>query len=238
MSAAEKDAINVIIVEDNDIIREGLAMLINGTDGFCCTASFADCESMLEVVEVIQPNVLLMDIQLPGMSGIDGVKAVKKVFPDVDILILTIYEESDMIFEALCAGASGYLVKKTPPSRLLEAIKEASEGGSPMSANIARKVVNLFQHTRFFANSTEARAAEEKNKKNDSDSGEEDPLNFTSREHEILNALVQGNSYQAIADSLFISTNTVRYHIRNIYRKLHVHSQSEAVAKALRRGLV
>ncbi len=233
-----KEAINVIIVEDNDIIREGLAMLINGTDGFYCTASFPDCESMLEAIEILKPDVLLMDIQLPGMSGIEGVKRVKKIFPELDILILTIYEESDLIFEALCAGASGYLVKKTPPSRLLEAIKETYEGGSPMSANIARKVVNLIQHTKFGSNSTETISPKLIKRANSSAETNKENSNFTEREHEILNALVQGNSYQAIADSLFISTNTVRYHIRNIYRKLHVHSQSEAVSKALRKGLV
>lgn len=217
--------IRVAIVEQKEVIREGLAMLIDGTEGYRCVGSFCDCETMLPKIERIKPDVLLMDIRLSGISGIAGVKKAKEKLPALNILILTVYEESELIYDAFCAGASGYLIKKTPPTRLLEAIREAHEGGSPMSANIARKVVNLFQQSKFMNLKMVMHDAATSFK-------------LTEREHEILNGLSRGNSYQAIAGSLYISTNTVRYHIRNIYRKLHVHSQSEAVAKALRQGII
>jgi DNA-binding NarL/FixJ family response regulator len=210
--------INVIIVEDNDTIREGLSALISGTEGFRCIATYRDCESLLPHIEDLAPDVLLMDIVLPGMSGIDGVKKIKQITSDLNILMLTIYGENDLVFEALCAGACGYLLKNTQPARLLEAIKEAHEGGSPMSPSIARQVVSLLQQKKLFSESSESM--------------------LTAREREILNALSQGNNYQAIADSLFISVSTVRFHIRNIYQKLHVQTQSEAVATAIRKGLI
>lgn len=210
--------INVIIVEDNDTIREGLAALINGTEGFRCIATYSNCEGLLKYLEDLSPDILLMDIVLPGMSGIDGVRQIKQINPDLNILMLTIYGENDFVFEALCAGACGYLLKNTPPARLLEAIKEAHEGGSPMSPSIARKVVSLLQQKNLLPTSSQAL--------------------LTTREREILNALAQGNNYQAIAESLFISVSTVRFHIRNIYRKLYVQTQSEAVATAIRKGLI
>ncbi len=211
--------IRVVVVEDNDAIREGLKILIDGTEGYSCSAAFTRCEEMLKNLQKLNPNVLLMDIGLPGMSGIEGIKKAKAVFPELNILVLTVYEENDLVFDALCAGACGYLVKKTPPSRLLEAIKEAYDGGAPMSANIARKVIDFFQHTRQLSPKKPA-----------------NPL--TPREREILSGLVEGNSFKAIADSLFISIETVRFHFRNIYKKLHVHSQSEAVAKAIKEGII
>jgi len=211
--------INVVIVEDSAPIREGLKFLLNGTEGFKCSSIYENCEDMLKEIEEKYPDVMLMDIGLPGMSGIEGIEKVKKIFPDIPILVLTVYEENEKIFDALCAGACGYLVKKTEPTRLLEAIKEASEGGAPMSAPIARKVVAYFQ-------------------KKDNKKAASEVYSLTTREKEVLKGLVEGNSYQVIADSLFISIDTVRYHFRNIYRKLHVHSQKEAVAKAIKEGLV
>jgi DNA-binding NarL/FixJ family response regulator len=160
-----------------------------------------------------------MDIGLPGMSGIDGVKKAKQINPDLNVLMLTIYEESNVVFEALCAGACGYLVKKTPPARLLEAIREIHEGGSPMSSHIARQIISVFQ-------------------KNKINNGHTSQYDLTQREKEVLTSLADGNNYQEIADKIFISVDTVRHHIRNIYKKLHVHSQSEAVAKAIRKGLI
>jgi DNA-binding NarL/FixJ family response regulator len=210
--------IKVAIIEDNNTIREGLAALINGTNGYSCVGSFSDCESFLSKLDKLQVDVVLMDIGLPGMSGIDGIEKAKKIKPELNILMLTIYEDSQSVFKALCAGACGYLVKKTPPSRLLEAIKDASEGGAPMSSLIARQVINVFQKTQ--------------NKIT------EEIAKLSSREIEVLTSLSDGNNYQEIADRLFISVDTVRHHIRNIYRKLHVHSQSEAVAKAIRKGLI
>jgi DNA-binding NarL/FixJ family response regulator len=153
------------------------------------------------------------------MNGIEGVKESKSIKPEVDILMLTIYEDSEKVFDALCAGACGYLVKKTPPSKLLEAIKEVHEGGSPMSSQIARQVITAFK--------------ESKDTKD-----EKQEFELSSREKEVINLLADGNNYQQIADQLFISVDTVRHHIKNIYRKLHVHTQSEAVAKAIRKRII
>ena len=211
--------INVAIVEDNSTIREGLAALINGTDGYKCTGSYFDCETFLLELEKTEIDVVLMDIALPGMDGIEGVKRATEKKPDLDILMLTIYEESEKVFDALCAGACGYLVKKTPPARLLEAIKEVNEGGSPMSSQIARDVIKAFK---------EGAAPTE----------EDLAYKLSSREKEVLNLLAEGNNYHEIAEELFISVDTVRHHIRNIYKKLHVHSRSEAVAKAIRKKLI
>lgn len=211
--------ISVVIVEDRDMIRSGLEMLIDGTDGYQCVGAYRDCESMLENVVELDPDIILMDIDLPGISGIEGIKRVKKICPECIMLVLTVYEENEMIFEALCAGASGYLVKKTPPARLLEAIRDAYNGGAPMSSNIARKVVNFFQYSKPVI----------PDKSNDI---------FTTREREVLQRLVEGDSSKAIADALGVSVETVRFHFRNIYKKLHVHSKSEAVAKAIKKGLV
>lgn len=210
--------IRIIIVEDNKTIRDGLSLLINATDGLKCVAKYKDCESMLQEVKQDKPDLILMDIGLPGMTGIEGIIKVKEIFPDILVLVLSVYEDNDNIFDALCAGACGYLIKKTPPARLIEAIQEAHDGGSPMSAHIARKVVGYFQNN--------------VKKPNDND------INLSDREKEILASLSQGNSYKMIADSVCISIDTVRYHIRNIYKKMHVHSQSEAVATALRKGWI
>ncbi len=211
--------INVIIIEDNNTIREGLSALISGTPGYKCISTFDRCETFLEKLEDLNPDVVLMDIGLPGINGIEGVKRAIKINPDLNILMLTVYQENSVVFDALCAGACGYLVKKTPPLRLLEAIKEAYEGGSPMSAQIARKVITVFHHNSNLANI-------------------QSEYDLSQREKEVLAALAEGNNYQGIADSLFISIDTVRHHIRNIYKKLHVHSQSEAVSKAIRKGLI
>jgi DNA-binding NarL/FixJ family response regulator len=211
--------IKVAVVEDNDTIREGLKILIDGTEGYSCVAAHPQCETMIKNISKLKPDVLLMDIGLPGMSGIEGIKQIKGMLPDLTILVLTIYEENELIFEALCAGASGYLVKKTPPSKLLEAIQDAHQGGAPMSSNIARKVIDLFLRKNQTA-------------------PENDNSILTPREKEILSSLVEGNSFKAIADILFISIETVRFHFRNIYKKLHVHSQSAAVAKAIKEKLI
>lgn len=211
--------INVVIVEDSKTIREGLKLLIDGTEGYSCIAAYSNCEDLLDVVEKIKIDVILMDIDLPGISGIEGIKRIKEISSEILILILTVYDENELIFEALCAGASGYLVKKTPPAKLLDAIKEAYDGGAPMTSNIARKVVDFFQ----------------KNKPLEKES---DIISLTKREKEVLSGLVDGYSYKAIADKLNISVDTVRFHFRNIYKKMHVHSQSEAVVKALKEGLI
>jgi DNA-binding NarL/FixJ family response regulator len=210
--------IKLIIVEDNEIIREGLSALINGTAGYNCVSSYGNCENMLQELPKLSADLVLMDIGLPGMSGIEGVRRIKKMRPEIEILMLTVYEDSEKIFAALCAGACGYLVKKTPPARLLESIKEAYEGGSPINAQLARHVVRFFY--------------EQEQEKQLNASG------LTAREKEILHGLMDGNTYQAIGFDLKISIDTVRYHIRNIYRKLQVHSESEAVAKALMKKMI
>ncbi len=210
--------IKIIIVEDNKTIREGLTVLTNATDGLKCVKNYSNCEDMLEDLKQVNPDLILMDIGLPGMSGIEGIKKAKLILPDILMLILSVYEDDDNIFDALCAGACGYLIKKTPPARLIEAINEAYNGGSPMSANIARKVVSYF-------NKNVQRSADSDN-------------NLSEREIEILTNLSKGNSYKMIADTVCISLDTVRYYIRNIYKKLHVHSQSAAVATALRKGWI
>ena len=218
-NSLEYDMIKVAIVEDNQTIREGLSALINGTEGYKCVAAFRDCETFLNKLNQLEVDVVLMDIGLPGMSGIEGVAQAVKKNPDLNILMLTIYEDSEKVFDALCSGASGYLVKKTPPAKLLEAIKDAHDGGSPMSSGIARQVINAFKETKAKTS-------------NDED------YKLSSREIEVLNLLSDGYNYQEIAESMFISVDTVRHHIRNIYKKLHVHSQSEAVAKAIRKKII
>jgi len=211
--------IKVVVVEDKDPIREGLKILIDGTEGYSCINTFSDCETMLKNIVKLNPDVLLMDLGLPGMNGVEGIKKVKVLLPELTILVLTVYEENELVFDAICAGASGYLVKKTPPSKLLEAIKEAYEGGAPMTSHIARKVIDFFQ-------------------KKKTASSQKSIYVLTPREKEILSGLVEGHNFKSIADSLFISVDTVRFHFRNIYKKLHVHSQSEAVAKAIKEGII
>ncbi len=212
--------ISVVVVEDNDSIREGLKILIDGTEGYRCLETFSRSETMLKKIIDLNPDILLMDLGLPGMGGIEGIRKVKNLVPELTILVITVYEENDLIFDALCAGASGYLVKKTPPSKLLEAIKDAYEGGSPMSSHIARKVINFFQLKKTVAPHNDVK------------------YELTTREKEILSRLVEGHNFKSIADSLFISLDTVRFHFRNIYRKLHVHSKSEAVIKAIKEKII
>jgi DNA-binding NarL/FixJ family response regulator len=210
--------IRVVIVEDKKNIREGLVVLLGGTDGIDCVASYESCEDMLPQLASDAADVILMDIGLPGMSGLEGIDEVRKVRDDAVIVVLSVYEDDENIFQALCRGASGYLVKNTPPAQLIDAIKEAHDGGSPMTSRIARKVVSLFQ----------------KNFKGNADAD----VHLSERETEILTGLSNGDSYGSVAASLHISVDTVRYHIRNIYQKLQVHSQSAAVSKAIRKGLI
>ena len=204
--------ITVSIVEDDPDIRESLALLINGTPNFSCINTYNTCEKGIKGILKDPPDVVLMDIGLPGMSGLDGIKILKSKLPELDILVITIQSDDTIVFDALCAGACGYLVKDTPPAQLLDAIIETYNGGAPMSTRIARLVVESFQVT--------------------------PQTNLTQRETEVLTHLCRGKSYKMIADDLFISEETVRRHIKNIYRKLEVHSKSEAVAKAFKEKLV
>jgi DNA-binding NarL/FixJ family response regulator len=204
--------IQIAIVEDEKTVREGLKFLIDGTEGYTCVAVYPNAEeALLEVID-IQPDVVLMDIHLPGMSGIECVAKLKEKKPDFQIVMLTIYEDDEQIFKSLAAGAHGYILKKTPPAKLLEAISEVHQGGSPMSSQIARRVVDFFQVKEVSALENE---------------------NLSAREQEILSYLAKGYRYKEIADILCISIETVRTHIRNIYEKLHVHSRTEALLKYL-----
>ena len=209
--------ITVAIVEDQRQTREGLAALIDGTPGYRTVGAWASMEDALANVEWEPPDVLLADIKLPGMSGIDGVRQLKARYPTLPILMLTIYADNEHVFQAICDGACGYLLKDTPPGKLLEAIREARDGGAPMSSEIARQVVTMFQ-----------RIAPRKS----------DDHNLSAREIQVLDLLAQGHGYKTAANVLSVSVDTLRFHIRNIYAKLHVHSKSEAVLKAFRTGII
>ena len=205
--------ITVAIVEDDRRVRESLSILINGTENIRCIGAHSSAESALEDIIFKKPDVVLMDINLPGMSGIECVRQLKAQLPKTQILMLTMYEDDEKVFQSLVAGASGYLVKRTSPSELLSAIEEVTTGASPMSGKIARTVVEYFQ-------------------KQQGTAAEHEPL--SKREEEILRLLSKGYRYKEIADALAISFETVRSHLKNIYDKLHVHSRTEAVVKYLR----
>lgn len=207
----------VILIEDLRDIREGLTALINGTAGFECVASYGMMETALSRIEKERPDAILTDLGLPGMSGIEGIARLRQIFPNVPIIALTIYDNDTQIFNALCNGANGYLLKNTPPARLLEALKEAVDGGSPMSPTIAARVVNLF---RTF------RPPEQAN------------YRLTPQENTLLKLLIEGHHKKTAAREMNISIHTVSFHLKNIYEKLRVHSKTEAVAKALREHLV
>jgi DNA-binding NarL/FixJ family response regulator len=207
------EVIKVAIIEDRREIREGLAMLIGGTQGYACTGSFRSMEDALPRIGADLPDIVLCDIGLPGMSGIEGMPILKERYPNLLLLMLSVYDDDERIFDALCAGACGYLLKKTPPLRLLESLKEAVTGGSPMSPEVARRVIALFRDIR---------------------PPERADYELTPHETRLLKLLVEGHNYKTAALELQVSVNTVSFHMRRIYEKLQVHSKSEAVAKALR----
>jgi DNA-binding NarL/FixJ family response regulator len=209
--------IEVAIVEDRREIRESLALLIGGTGGFHCSGSYRSMEEALEKLQHLQPDVLLCDIGLPGMSGIEGIRILRARYPDLLILMLTVYDDDERIFDAMCAGATGYLLKKTPPARLLESLREVVDGGAPMSPEVARRVIALFREV------------------NPPDRAD---YELTPHEIRLLKLLVQGHNYKTAAAELAVTTHTVSFHLRSIYEKLQVHSKSEAVAKALQNRLV
>jgi DNA-binding NarL/FixJ family response regulator len=206
--------IQVVIVEDTPEIREGLALLINGSDGYTCEHTFSNPVDALKNLPSLNPDVVLMDIDLSHASytGIDCIRKLKPLMAQTQFLICTVYDQNEAIFDSLKAGATGYILKKTPPTKLLEAITEINEGGSPMSSLIARKIIGSFN---------------EKPKLNTNEVN----YQLSEREKEIVEALSKGLRYKEIADKLFISTDTVRTHIRNIYEKLQVHSRTDALNK-------
>lgn len=213
----EPNRIRVAIVEDDRITREGLRMLVDGTPGYRCNAAFGSLEQAIAARGGEAPDVVLLDIKLPGMTGSEGVASIRERWPAAVVLMLTSSTDEDKIFESLCNGAVGYLLKSTPPARILEAVREARDGGAPMSPEIARKVVELFRRN------PPPVALEE---------------SLTLQEVQLLRLLAEGCSYQVAGDQLGISINTVRNYIRNIYEKLQVHTKSAAVSKAMRAGLL
>jgi DNA-binding NarL/FixJ family response regulator len=211
------DTIKVAIIEDHQKFRECLEFLLNNTPGYRCVGSFRSMEEALEKIKLQLPDVALVDIGLPGMSGVDGVRILKERFPGLLMLMNTVYDDDERIFQALCAGASGYLLKKTPPARLLESLKEAIAGGAPMSPEVARRVLSLFRDIR---------------------PPKHEDYQLTPHELRLLKLLVEGHSYKTAAAKLGVSVKTISFHLQKIYEKLQVHSKSEAVAKAFRNGLV
>lgn len=204
--------IYVAIVEDDKEIRESLSLIIDSTPGYVCKLIFANAEDAVAQLRQEDPDVVLMDVELPGMSGIQAVAKLKPILTETDFIMLTVRDDDSTVFDAICAGATGYLLKNTPPNRLLQAIDEVKVGGSPMSRSIARKVLASFQKP--------------------------EPNPLSERETEILRKLCEGQNYRVIAEELFVSGHTVRTHIKNIYKKLHVSSRAEAVRKAIEDKIV
>ncbi len=206
------DITRIAIVEDNEVVKDGFSLLIGSMEKYTVVGAYTTCEQALRELPAQKPHVILMDIELPGMTGIEGTRKLKKIMPGVDIIVITVHEDSDLVFDALCAGASGYITKNSDYMQMLEAIKEVRTGGSPMSSKIARMVVNSFQKN---TNS---------------------PL--TARETEVLELLAKGKSYSVIAEEIFVHKETVKSHIKNIYHKLQVSSKAEAIEKAIKNRLI
>jgi len=209
--------IRVVIVEDLREVREGLTTLINGTRGFACAGGYRTMEDAIQALSAESPSLILTDIGLPGMSGIEGIRVLRGRFPETPILALTVYDNDDKIFDALCAGATGYLLKTTPPARLLEALGEAVNGGAPMSPEVALRVVRLFREFR---------------------PPELASCRLTPQENELLRLMADGHHKKTAASVMGISIHTVSFHLKNIYAKLQVHSKTEAVSRALRDRLI
>lgn len=207
----------VIVIEDQSTIRDGLCFLLDGTPGYHCVGRFRSMEEALSALGQTDADVALVDIGLPGMSGIDGIRLLKERSPRLFILMLTVYDDDGRIFQALCAGASGYLLKKTAPARLLDYIEEAMEGGAPMSPEVARRVIDLFRKNQ---------------------PGPAADYSLTPHELRLLKFLAGGHTCKSAAAELGVSPHTINYHLRSIYEKLHVHSRAEAVAKVLRDRLI
>ena len=209
--------IRLLIFEDNDDLRESLSILFKGTPGIVLTGAYADAIHSIDDVTATEPDVILMDIDLPKMNGIEAVWRIKQKFPAVQILMLTVFDDNERIFQSICAGASGYILKRNPPAKIIEGVFEVAEGGGSLTSSIARKVLDMFP--RFNASKKETET-------------------LTQREREVLALLVKGHSYKMVAAELNITLETVRSHIKKIYEKLHVHSSGEAIAIALRNRLV
>lgn len=212
--------IRVAIFEDNKLVRDALQAILNGTPGYICTGAFPDGNRWTMDIKRSEPDVVLMDIEMPGINGIEVTKQVCEQYPKIKILIQTVFNDSNKIFNALCAGASGYILKNDPPHKYLEAINEVYNGGAPVGPSVAKKLLG------FFSNKNVVLVA---------------PANtdyqLSDREKELLRFMVEGHNYKGIADKAFISYETVRTHVKHIYKKLHVASRSEAIMKAVQQGL-
>ena len=209
-------AISLVIYEDNDRLRESLELLLGTDTGFEIIGSYSNCTSVTMQMKTLTPQLVIMDIDMPGMNGIEGVRLIKTEFPDIKVIMYTVFDDDNRIFDCICNGANGYLLKNTSPLKLIQALQELSEGGAPMSPFVAQKVFQFFRNSK---------------------TGQED-FKLTPRETEILDFLVRGNSYKMIADKSFISIDTVKKHLQNIYHKLHVNCGTEAVVKALQHKIV
>ena len=211
--------IKVALFEDNPLLRDSLVQLINASEGLICTGAFPDCSNLMRKVESAKPDVILMDIDLPGMNGIEAVWQINQSYPDMVIIMQTVFNDNERIFQSITAGASGYLLKNTSPARILEAIREAATGGAPMTPSIAHKILDVFRSKK------PALPAKEQSQLNE-------------RQQEILECIFNGMSYKLIGEKLFVSVDTVRYHVKNIYEILHVHSRDELIAKAKGKSLL
>lgn len=212
--------IRVAIFEDNKLVRDALQAILNGTSGFNCTGVFSDGNHWEQDIKRSQPDVVLMDIEMPGLNGIELTGLIVEAFPEVKILIQTVFNDNEKIFQALCAGASGYILKNDPPHKYLDSINEVYNGGAPISSAVAKRMLG------FFANKNVILVSP----------GNTD-FQLSEREKEILHLMVEGHNYKFIADKSFISYETVRTHVKHIYKKLHVASRSEAIRKAIQQGL-
>lgn len=210
--------IKVALFEDNPLLRDSLVQLINASEGLTCTGAFPDCSNLMRKVESAKPDVILMDIDLPGMNGIEAVGQINQTYPDMVIIMQTVFNDNERIFQSITAGASGYLLKNTSPARILEAIREAATGGAPMTPSIAHKILDVFRSKK------PALPAKEQSQLNE-------------RQQEILECIFNGMRYKLIGEKLFVSVDTVRYHVKNIYEILHVHSRDELISKVKGKSL-
>ncbi|HNR19130.1 MAG TPA: response regulator transcription factor [Bacteroidia bacterium] len=212
--------ISVLIYEDKTFLRDGLKLLIGGTPGFECAGAFANCNEVVKDIHQLKPDVVLLDIEMPGINGIEAVEKIRKVYAELPLLMQTVFEENEKIFQSICAGANGYILKNTPPAEMLEAIKTVYNGGAPMSPAVAARVLQMFRNRNF------------------NEQAVKEDYQLTEREKNILQQLVDGNTTKQIASIFNISVDTVRFHFKNIYQKLHVNTQAEAVAKTLKERIV